>query len=205
MSGTQQVAAPAAATAGAQALAGASIEALRVQLASKAVIVDDVDVSVRPGEIVGLVGESGSGKTTVGMALLAYTRQGATIVGGVVLVGGEDVLKLEGEALRSIRGRRIAYVPQDPTASMDPSLRIGEQLDEVIAVHKPEGSRSSRRPIIDAALAAVSLPCDDEFLGRYPHEVSGGQLQRVQIAAAILLDPEVIFFDEPTTGLDVST
>jgi peptide/nickel transport system ATP-binding protein len=183
----------------------AEVSDLRVELAADRDVVAEVGFDVRPGEIVGLVGESGSGKTTVGMALLAYARRGARIAGGRVLVGGEDVNALAPPALRSLRGKVVGFVPQDPVAALDPSLRIGRQLAEVLESHVPDLTAEDLRGRIAATLAEVGLPGDDGFLARFPHQLSGGQQQRVQIAMAVLLEPDLIVLDEPATGLDVTT
>jgi peptide/nickel transport system ATP-binding protein len=183
----------------------AAVSDLRVELAADRDVVDEVSFDVRPGEIVGLVGESGSGKTTVGMALLAYARRGARIAGGQVVVGGEDVNALPPRALRSLRGKVVGFVPQDPVAALDPSLRIGRQLAEVLESHLPDLASDGRRERIAATLEEVGLPGNDAFLARFPHQLSGGQQQRVQIAMAVLLEPDLIVLDEPATGLDVTT
>jgi peptide/nickel transport system ATP-binding protein len=183
----------------------ASVAGLRVELAADRDVVDDVSFDVRPGEIVGLVGESGSGKTTVGMALLAYARRGARIAGGRVVVVDQDVTALSEQALRALRGKVVGFVPQDPAAALDPSLRITRQLNEVIESHEPGLPAEARRAKIAATLAEVGLPVDDAFGARFPHQLSGGQQQRVQIAMAVLLEPDLIVLDEPATGLDVTT
>ena len=168
-------------------------------------IVDEVSFTIEEGEIVGLVGESGSGKTTIGNALLGYARRGARITGGTVSVGEVEVLALDPRALRGIRGRLVGYIPQDPSAALNPVLRIARQLDEVMTRHRPDLSAGQRREAVQAGLAEVGLPQTEEFLRRYPHQLSGGQQQRVVIAMAFLLAPKVIVLDEPTTGLDVTT
>jgi peptide/nickel transport system ATP-binding protein len=169
-------------------------------------IVMDVCVSIEAGEIVGLVGESGSGKTTTGLALLGHTRPGARITNGSVVIDGVDVLSLSGAARRRARGDLVSYVAQDPAAALNPALRIGKQLSELIEVHDTSCSQEERWKRISAALAEVKLAHDDpSFLERYPHQLSGGQQQRICIAMAFLLRPKAIVLDEPTTGLDVIT
>jgi peptide/nickel transport system ATP-binding protein len=167
-------------------------------------VVDDIDLVLAPGEIVGLVGESGSGKTTVGTALLGYSRAGARIGRGRVLFGGRDVLGLPWQQVRQIRGEEIAYVPQDPASALNPSIRIGRQIVELMEL-RGLGTRESRLEGARAGLAEVGLPNDDEFLRRYAHQLSGGQVQRVALAMAFLPRPKVLVLDEPTTGLDVTT
>lgn len=169
------------------------------------VVASDIDLDIHPGEILGLVGESGSGKTTVGSALLGYVRKGARIAAGSVTVAGVDVLALRGTDLERYRGRAMAYMPQDPASALNPALRIGTQLTEVLEVHEPAGRAEDRRERVLRALADVDLPATEAFLRRFPHQLSGGQQQRVCLAMAFLLDPPAIMLDEPTTGLDVTT
>ena len=167
-------------------------------------VVDDIDLVMRPGEIVGLVGESGSGKTTVGTALLGYTRAGALFENGKVLFEDKDVLALPWQQVRQLRGEEIAYVPQDPAAALNPSIRIGRQIVELMEL-RGLGTAESRLQGARDGLAEVGLPHDDEFLRRYSHQLSGGQVQRVALAMAFLPRPKVLVLDEPTTGLDVTT
>ncbi len=154
--------------------------------------------------MVGLVGESGSGKTTAGTALLAYSRRGAFIEHGTVMFEGHDVLAMPWEQIREIRGMKIAYVPQDPGAALNPAIRIGRQIVELLELHDI-GTAEERLDGARAGLREVGLPDDDEFLARYPHQLSGGQVQRVALAMAFLPRPKVLVLDEPTTGLDVTT
>jgi peptide/nickel transport system ATP-binding protein len=185
---------------------GIAIEHLRIVLTSRrgVDVVDDIDLVLRPGEVVGLVGESGSGKTTVGTALLGYTRPGAGFDGGKVLFEHQDVLALPWQQVRQLRGEEIAYVPQDPAAALNPSIRIGKQIVELMEL-RGLGTSESRLQGARDGLAEVGLPNDDEFLRRYSHQLSGGQVQRVALAMAFLPKPKVLVLDEPTTGLDVTT
>lgn len=178
---------------------------LTVQVDGGRVIVDAVGLAIRPGRILGLVGESGSGKTTVAMALLGYVRAGARITGGRVITAGADVRALDAEGLRALRGSGVSYVPQDPRAAFNPALRIGEQLRECIDASAPGLDPGTRDARAAESLEAVGLPSDREFQRRFPHQLSGGQLQRVGIAIAIAPRPRVVVWDEPTTGLDVIT
>ncbi|MBN9255020.1 MULTISPECIES: ABC transporter ATP-binding protein [unclassified Mesorhizobium] len=179
---------------------------LRVELIDTGTaIVDDVSFAVNEGEILGIVGESGSGKTTAALCLMGYTRAGARIAGGEILVDGRDVTTLEGAALQAFRGKVVAYVPQDPSAALNPRMRIGEQVAEALRAHEPKLSRGEISRRITEAFADVSLPADRGFLRRFPFELSGGQKQRVCIATVFLLRPRVVVLDEPTTGLDVVT
>ncbi len=184
---------------------GLVIEDLGVSLTGKGVdVVDDIDLVLKPGEVVGLVGESGSGKTTVGTSLLGYSRAGAIISAGKVMLGDRDVLQLPWKEVRQLRGEEIAYVPQDPASALNPSIRIGKQLVELHQL-RGIGTAQSRLQAAREGLAEVGLPNDDEFLGRYAHQLSGGQVQRVALAMAFLPKPKVLVLDEPTTGLDVTT
>lgn len=179
---------------------------LRVELVgSGADIVDEIAFDVAVGEIVGIVGESGSGKTTVGTALLNGVRRGARVAGGLIRIDGRDLHRDDMKAWQEIRGSRVSYVPQDPSAMLNPSLRIRRQLDELFDAHEPKASREERQERIASAFAEAKLPADSEFLKRFPHQLSGGQLQRVCLAIAFLLRPRLIVLDEPTTGLDVTT
>jgi peptide/nickel transport system ATP-binding protein len=185
---------------------GIAIENLRIGLTSRpgVDVVDDIDLVLRPGEVVGLVGESGSGKTTVGTALLGYTRAGAAIERGRILYEDKDVLGLPWQQVRQLRGEEIAYVPQDPAAALNPSIRIGRQIVELMEL-RGIGTAESRLQGARDGLEEVGLPNDDEFLRRYSHQLSGGQVQRVALAMAFLPKPKVLVLDEPTTGLDVTT
>ncbi|HRD62151.1 MAG TPA: ABC transporter ATP-binding protein, partial [Nocardioides sp.] len=184
---------------------GLIVEDLGVSLTSRPVdVVDDIDLVLRPGEVVGLVGESGSGKTTVGTSLLGYARAGAIISAGKVLIEDRDVLKLPWKEVRQLRGEEIAYVPQDPASALNPAIRIGKQIVELLEL-RGIGTAESRLQGARDGLAEVGLPNDDEFLKRYAHQLSGGQVQRVALAMAFLPKPKVLVLDEPTTGLDVTT
>jgi peptide/nickel transport system ATP-binding protein len=177
------------------------VEDLCVRLNTGEPIVDDVSFAVGAGEILGLVGESGSGKTTTALSLLGYTRAGVEISGGTIEVGGESILGRESRALRSLRGRVVSYVPQDPGGSLNPSLRVGDAIMDVLRAHHAKVPGDSLR----VALERVELGTDPHFVDRYPHQLSGGQQQRVTIAMASACHPPVAVLDEPTTGLDVLT
>jgi peptide/nickel transport system ATP-binding protein len=168
-------------------------------------VVDDINFSIAPGEVLGLVGESGSGKTTVGLALLGHARRGVEIAAGTVQIGAMDVLSLGPRERRNLRGRIVSYVPQDPAASLNPALRIGTQLREVLEAHGFGENDQARTDRLAEMMREVLLPDDPAYLRRYPHELSGGQQQRVGLAMAFACRPRVIVLDEPTTGLDVTT
>jgi peptide/nickel transport system ATP-binding protein len=166
-------------------------------------VVDEVNLEVRSGEVLGLVGESGSGKTTVALALLGYARRGLSLASGRVCIDGVDLLTLKPAALQEMRGSTVAYVAQDPAAALNPAWRVGTQLREALTVH--DGAVSDVDERVREVLEDVGLPATPATLRRYPHQFSGGQQQRVAIAMAFACRPALIVLDEPTTGLDVST
>ncbi|MDQ3671299.1 MAG: ABC transporter ATP-binding protein [Actinomycetota bacterium] len=176
---------------------------LTVGLVNGLPIIENVSLSVRAGEILGIVGESGSGKTTLGLALLGFARPGVRISGGSVDVSGVRLTDLSEEQARAHRGRLVSYVPQDPAASLNPALRVGDAIADMLREHaaQDEGGEDA----ILQALQRVDLPGDRRFASRFPHELSGGQQQRVAIAAALVCRPAAVVMDEPTTGLDVVT
>ncbi len=193
-------------TAEARVSKGLRIDNVRLDVEATGLdIVDEVSLTIQPGRVLGLVGESGSGKTTVGLAVLGHARRGVRINHGAIFVGDVNVLDLADEPRRLMRGELVSYVPQDPSSSLNPALRIGKQLLEVLEAHNFGGSDDARRTRITEMMAEVLLPSDEEFLKRYPHQLSGGQQQRVGLAMAFACRPSVIVLDEPTTGLDVST
>jgi len=166
-------------------------------------VVSEVSFAVRAGQVLGLVGESGSGKTTVVLALLGHARRGLRISSGEVEVDGADLLRLPPAELRAVRGARVAYVPQDPSAALNPTLRVGTQLREAVRVHPGVVDDPDGR--ILEVLREARLDASPDLLRRYPHQLSGGQQQRVGLAMAFACRPSLIVLDEPTTGLDVST
>jgi len=194
--------------------AAVAVSDLRIDIAATHTpVVSDVSFEIASGEILGVVGESGSGKTTVALALLGHARRGLAIAGGSVLLGGRDILALSDEQLRRLRGGVVSYVPQDPASSLNPALRVGLQLREVLEAHSADrdggsagrGGRADHAARIAEMMREVALPDDPRFLRRYPHELSGGQQQRIGLAMAFANRPSLIVLDEPTTGLDVTT
>ena len=164
----------------------------------------DVDFSVAEGEIVALIGESGSGKTTIALSLLGYTRAGCRIAGGTIRVGDIDVLALDEKGLAAIRGTKVAYVAQSAAAAFNPAHTIMEQVVESGLIHGV-GSRAELEAKAIDLFRSLALPDPMQIGNRYPHQVSGGQLQRVMAAMALITDPVLVVFDEPTTALDVTT
>jgi peptide/nickel transport system ATP-binding protein len=183
-----------------------TVNDLEIALDPSGVEVDhEVSFELVEGEVLGLVGESASGKTTAATSLLNFQRRGAKIVGGSIHIDDRDVLALGASQLRQMRGGVISYVPQDPGSALNPALRIGLQLREVLEDHGFGDSAEERRTRVEEMMAEVLLPSTKEFLRRYPHQLSGGQQQRVVLAMAFSCRPKVIVLDEPTTGLDVTT
>src|SRR5215470_3258844 len=183
-----------------------SVTDLEIQIATtRTPVVSDVSFDIAAGEILGVVGESGSGKTTVGLALLGHARRGLRIAGGSVMLGGSDILTLGDEQLRRLRGGSVSYVPQDPASSLNPALRVGLQLREVLEAHARDRDGGQIDERVAEMMREVALPDDRGFLKRYPHELSGGQQQRIGLAMAFANRPSLIVLDEPTTGLDVTT
>jgi peptide/nickel transport system ATP-binding protein len=166
-------------------------------------VVRDVSFAVPAGEVLGLVGESGSGKTTVALALLGHARRGLRITAGQVRLDGVDLLALSPRDLRAARGARVSYVAQDPSSALNPTLRVGTQIREVLRAHTEAVGNTDDR--VTEVIREAYLDPTPEMLRRYPHQLSGGQQQRIALAMAFLCRPSLIVLDEPTTGLDVST
>ncbi|MEI9424920.1 ABC transporter ATP-binding protein [Mesorhizobium sp. Cs1299R1N1] len=167
-------------------------------------IIKGVSLDIADGEIVALIGESGSGKTTVALSLMGHARPGCRITGGEINVNGKNMAALSEKERAKLRGTDIAYVPQSAAASFNPSSTIMEQVIEVTRIHKLMPPEQARKRAVKL-FKALSLPDPDGIGARYPHQVSGGQLQRLSAAMALIGDPKLVIFDEPTTALDVTT
>ncbi|PRD43156.1 ABC transporter [Phyllobacterium phragmitis] len=167
-------------------------------------IIRGVSLNIAPGEIVALIGESGSGKTTIALTLMGYARAGCRISGGNVRIAGKDMVTLSERDCAAIRGTEVAYVPQSAAAAFNPAKRIIDQVIEVTRIHGLMPADAARQKAVEL-FRALSLPNPENIGGRYPHQVSGGQLQRLSAAMALIGDPKLVIFDEPTTALDVTT
>ncbi len=172
--------------------------------AGGATLVDALSFTIQPGEVLALIGESGSGKTTTALALMGHARRGCRISGGSVRVGDVDVLALDARQLRALRGRTVAYIAQSAAASFDPSRTLMDQVVEPACLHGTLRRAEAELRAI-ALFRELALPEPETIGQRYPHQVSGGQLQRLMAAMALITDPEVVILDEPTTALDVTT
>lgn len=180
-------------------LIGATTDAGR-----KVEIIKGVSFDIAPGEIVALIGESGSGKTTIALSLMGHTRPGCHIDGGTIRLGASDITAMSEKTRARVRGTQVSYVPQSAAAAFNPSKRIMDQVVEISAIHDLMPRAEAKRKAVEL-FHALALPDADHIGDRYPHQVSGGQLQRLSAAMALIGDPKLVIFDEPTTALDVTT
>jgi peptide/nickel transport system ATP-binding protein len=165
--------------------------------------IDDVSFMIRRGEILGVVGESGAGKSLTGAAVIGLLEPPGKIVGGEIRLGGQRIDNLSPKQMRALRGREIGAIFQDPLTSLNPLLRVGDQITETIRAHLPFSEREARARALQL-LIAVGIPGAETRIDAYPHQFSGGMRQRVVIALALCAGPKLIIADEPTTALDVS-
>ena len=189
---------------------GASVSVKDLRVVARGVdgvesaIVNDISFNIQPGEVLALIGESGSGKTTIGLALVGYARHGCRIAGGTVLIGETDVLSLPEAGRRQLRGRRVAYIAQSAAASFNPSRTVMDQVVETAGIHALMPRAEAERKAV-SLFRELALPQPETIGQRYPHQVSGGQLQRLMAAMALMSEPDLVVLDEPTTALDVTT
>ena len=183
-----------------------SVRDLMVEIPTRHAVlrpVNGVTFDLAPGEILGMVGESGAGKSMTGNAVIGLLDRPARIAGGEILLHGNRIDHLTGEALRKLRGKHIGMVFQDPLTSLNPLLTVGEQLIETIQEHLDVSAAEARQRAADG-LKEVGIPAAEQRMDAYPHQFSGGMRQRVVIALALCAEPSLIIADEPTTALDVS-
>ncbi|RUW54677.1 ABC transporter ATP-binding protein [Mesorhizobium sp. M1A.F.Ca.ET.072.01.1.1] len=167
-------------------------------------LVHDVSLTLEKGKVLGLIGESGAGKSTIGLSSMGYGRGGVRITGGEVILNGRDILKGGKEGLRKLRGREVCYVAQSAAAAFNPAHRLMDQVVEATLLHGTATRAEAEKRAV-ALFKKLSLPNPETIGERFPHQVSGGQLQRVMTAMALCSEPDLIVFDEPTTALDVTT
>jgi peptide/nickel transport system ATP-binding protein len=184
------------------------VEDLRIQVHTDAgpgpVLVDNVSLQLRQGEVLGLIGESGAGKSTIGLATMGYSRSGCFITGGKIIFRGKDVRGMTREERQDLRGHGVAYIAQSAAASFNPALTLYEQICE-IALRRGLMTEAEAKADAVRLFKELELPNPETFGERYPHQVSGGQLQRAMAAMAMITKPSILVFDEPTTALDVTT
>ena len=165
--------------------------------------VSGVSLTIHDGEILGLVGESGSGKSVTAMSVAGLLPRKQCAYSGEILLDGAELLHIDRKELRKLQGKAIGVVFQEPMSAMDPLMKVGTQVEEVLRIHT-QLSKAERKAAALEALAAVDLPDPAGVYEKYPHELSGGMLQRAMIAAAIVIRPQLLLLDEPTTALDVT-
>jgi len=165
---------------------------------------EDVNLRIGANEILGLVGETGCGKTVTGLSILRLIDSPGKIIGGEIVFGGEDLLKLsENEMSERIRGKKISMIFQEPRSSLNPTYTVGSQISEAIRLHQRVDKREAIRRAV-SILRQTGMPDPERIAGEYPHELSGGMAQRAMIAMALSCDPELLIADEPTSSLDVT-
>ena len=168
-------------------------------------ILSSIDVSIREGETVCLVGESGSGKSVTSLAIMGLLPKGSIeVTGGEILLEGQNLLRLDAKAMRRLRASRISMIFQEPMTALNPVMRVGDQIAEVLDSHVRLPAKEKRRRVVEI-MEQVHLPDVERIYRSYPHQLSGGQRQRIMIAMALILEPKLLIADEPTTALDVTT
>lgn len=183
-----------------------NVERLRVTFRDRAepfTAVENFNLQMKRGEIVGIVGESGSGKSMTALAIMGLLRRSTVTVSGSVNFEGVDLLHLDRAKLRNYQGRQLSMIFQEPMTSLNPTMRIGRQVEEALRIHTGMPSWERKLKALEC-MAWAELPEPELLYHKYPHQLSGGMRQRVMIAAALVLEPELLIADEPTTALDVT-
>ncbi len=179
-----------------------AIDGLRVVIGGRSVV-DGVSLSIRRGEVLALVGESGCGKSLTALSVLRLLPAAARVAAGTVAMEGTDLLALDEASLRDLRGNRVSVIFQEPVASLNPLVRVGDQVAESLRLHRGVSATAARAEAV-AMLARVGIADPERRAGQFPFELSGGMCQRVMIASALICRPEILIADEPTTALDVT-
>jgi len=167
-------------------------------------VIHGIDLHMDAGELLGLVGESGSGKSVTALTVAGLLSRSKVKISGEVLFQGKDLLQCSREELRKIQGKDIGMVFQEPMTSLDPLMKAGAQVEEVLRIHHPDLTPAERKVRALEMMARVGLPDPEHYYEKYPHQMSGGQRQRTMIAAALMTGPALLLADEPTTALDVT-
>jgi oligopeptide/dipeptide ABC transporter ATP-binding protein len=179
-----------------------AIDGLRVAIGGRSVV-DGVSLSIRRGEVLALVGESGCGKSLTALSVLRLLPAAARVAAGTIAMEGTDLLALDEASLRDLRGNRVSVIFQEPVASLNPLVRVGDQVAESLRLHRGASAAAARVEAV-AMLARVGIADPERRAGQFPFELSGGMCQRVMIASALICRPEILIADEPTTALDVT-